>query len=47
VAQVDVGRSQVQALTQQQRLTSLQNDFAKKKIDLARMIERSPNGRNA
>jgi outer membrane protein TolC len=42
VAQVDVGRSQVQALTQQQRLTSLQNDFAKKKIDLARMIGLPP-----
>lgn len=42
VAQVDVGRSQVQALTQQQRLTSLQNDFAKQKIDLARMIGLPP-----
>jgi outer membrane protein TolC len=42
VAQVDVGRSQVQALTQQQRLTSLQNDFAKQKIDLARMVGLPP-----
>ena len=42
VAQVDVGRSQVQALTQQQRLTSLQNDFAKQKINLARMIGLPP-----
>jgi len=42
IAQVDVGRSQVQALTQQQRLTSLQNDFAKQKIDLARMIGLPP-----
>lgn len=41
-AQVDVGRSQVQALTQQQRLTSLVNDFAKQKINLARMIGLSP-----
>jgi outer membrane protein TolC len=42
VAQVDVGRSQVQALTQQQRLTSLQNDFAKQKINLARMVGLPP-----
>lgn len=42
VAQVDVGRSQVQALTQQQRLTSLLNDFAKQKINLARMIGLPP-----
>jgi outer membrane protein TolC len=38
VAQVDVDRSQIQALMQQQRLVSLQNDFAKQKINLARMI---------
>lgn len=37
-AQVDVGRSQVQALTQRQRLTSLQNGLAKLKITLARMV---------
>jgi outer membrane protein TolC len=42
VAVVDVGRSQVQALTQQQRVTSLQNDFAKQKINLARMIGLPP-----
>jgi outer membrane protein TolC len=42
VAQVDVGRSQVQALTQQQRLTSLLNDFAKQKINLARMVGLPP-----
>jgi outer membrane protein TolC len=42
LAQVDVGRSQVQALTQQQRLISLQNDFAKQKINLARMIGLPP-----
>ena len=42
LAQVDVGRSQVQALTQQQRLTSLQNDFGKQKINLARMIGLPP-----
>jgi outer membrane protein TolC len=37
VAQVDVNRSQVQALTQQQRLVSLENDLAKQKINLARL----------
>jgi outer membrane protein TolC len=42
VAQVDVGRSRVQALTQQQRLTSMQNDFAKQKINLARMVGLPP-----
>jgi outer membrane protein TolC len=42
VAQVDVDRSQIQALTQQQRLTSLQNDFAKQKINMARMIGLQP-----
>jgi len=42
VAQVDVGRSQVQALTGQQRLTSLQVDFARQKIKLARIIGLPP-----
>jgi outer membrane protein TolC len=42
VAQLDVDRSQVQALTQQQRLTSLEVDFAKQKITLARMIGLPP-----
>lgn len=42
VAQVDVGRSQVQMLTQQQRLISVQNDLAKQKINLARMIGLPP-----
>jgi len=37
VAQIDVNRSQVQVLTQQQRLVSLQNDLAKQKINLARL----------
>jgi len=36
-AQIDVNRSQVQVLTQQQRLVSLQNDLSKQKINLARM----------
>ncbi len=44
-AQVDVGRSRVQALTQQQRLTTAQNDYAKQKIDLARMIGLPPTDR--
>jgi outer membrane protein TolC len=43
VAQLDVNRSRVQMLTQQQRVASLQNDVAKQKIDLARMIGLSPN----
>jgi outer membrane protein TolC len=42
VAQVDVARSQVQALTQRQRLISLQNEFAKQKINLARMVGLPP-----
>jgi len=37
VAQIDVNRSQIQALTQQQRIVSLQNDLAKLKISLARL----------
>jgi len=37
VAQIDVNRSQVEMLTQQQRLVSLQNDLSKLKINLARM----------
>lgn len=42
VAQVDVDRSQVQALQLEQRLLALQNDFAKLKIDLARLIGAQP-----
>jgi outer membrane protein TolC len=42
LAQVDVDRSEIQALAQQQRLTSLQNDFAKQKIALARLIGSRP-----
>jgi outer membrane protein TolC len=38
VAQIDVNRSQVESLTQQQRLLSLQDDLGKQKINLARMI---------
>jgi len=42
VAQVDVDRSEVQMLTQKQRLVSLQNDLAKQKINLARMTGLPP-----
>lgn len=42
-AQVDVDRSEVQVLTQKQRLASLQNDLAKQKINLARMTGLPPN----
>lgn len=38
IAKVDADRSQVQALTHEQRLLSLKNDLAKQKINLARMI---------
>jgi outer membrane protein TolC len=44
-AQVAVDRSQVQVLTQQQRLIALQNDLAKQKINLARMIGLPPSDR--
>ena len=37
VPQIDVNRSQVEVLTQRQRLVSLQNDVAKQKINLARL----------
>jgi outer membrane protein TolC len=43
VAQIDVNRSRVQMLTQRQRLVSLQNDLAKQKINLARMVGLPPN----
>ena len=43
VAQIDVNRSHVQMLTQRQRLVSLQNDLAKQKINLARMVGLPPN----
>lgn len=37
-AQIDVNRSHVAVLTDQQRLITLQNEFAKQKLTLARMI---------
>jgi outer membrane protein TolC len=43
VAKIDANRSQVQVLTQQQRLVSLQNDLSKLKINLARMTGLPPN----
>ncbi len=43
VAQIDVNKNQVQALTQQQRLSTLQNDLAKQKINLARLTGLPPN----
>lgn len=41
--QIDVNRSQVEVLTQRQRLVSLQNDVAKQKINLARLTGLPPN----
>lgn len=43
IAKVDADKNQVQLLTEQQRLFSLENDFAKQKINLARMIGLPPN----
>ena len=43
VPQIDVNRSQVEVLTRQQRLVSLQNDVAKQKINLARLTGLPPN----
>jgi outer membrane protein TolC len=42
IAQTDLNRSQIQMLTQQQRLVSLQNDYAKLKINLARLTGLPP-----
>jgi outer membrane protein TolC len=43
LAQIDVNKSEVQMLTQKQRLSSLQNDLAKQKINLARLTGLPPN----
>ncbi len=43
IAKVDTDRNEVQALMHRQRLLSLQNDLAKQKINLARMIGLPPN----
>ena len=45
LAQIDVNKSQVQVLTQKQRLSSLQNDLSKQKINLARLTGLPPNDR--
>jgi outer membrane protein TolC len=45
LAQIDVDKSQVQMLTEKQRLASLENDFAKQKINLARLTGLPPNDR--
>jgi outer membrane protein TolC len=42
VAPVDVNRSQIELQTQQQRLASVQNDLAKQKINLARIVGLPP-----
>jgi outer membrane protein TolC len=42
VAQVDVSRAEVQTLTQQQRLTTAQHEYAKQKMALARMVGLPP-----
>jgi outer membrane protein TolC len=42
IAQVDSNRSRVQMQTQQQRLTTIENDLAKQKINLLRLIGISP-----
>jgi outer membrane protein TolC len=43
IAKVDADRNEVQMLTHQQRLLSLDNDLAKQKINLARMVGLPPN----
>lgn len=43
VAQIDVDRSEVEQLTQQQRVISLETELAREKIALARMIGLPPN----
>jgi outer membrane protein TolC len=43
IAQTDLNRAQIQALTEQQRLITLQNDLAKQKINLARLTGLEPN----
>ncbi len=45
LAQIDVNRSQVQSLAQRQRVVTLENDLAKQKINLARLVGLPPNDR--
>ncbi|MBO0858036.1 MAG: TolC family protein [Chloracidobacterium sp.] len=43
IAQTDLNRAQIQSLTEQQRIVTLQNDLAKQKINLARLTGLPPN----
>lgn len=43
IAQTDLNRARIQALTAQQRIITLQNDLAKHKINLARLTGLPPN----
>lgn len=43
VAQIDLNRSEIQLLTQRQRLVSLENDYSKLKLTLARLAGLPPN----
>jgi outer membrane protein TolC len=43
IAQTDLNRAQIEALTEQQRMVTLQNDLAKQKINLARLTGLPPN----
>jgi outer membrane protein TolC len=43
IAQTDLNRAQIQALTERQRMVTLQNDLAKQKINLARLTGLPPN----
>jgi outer membrane protein TolC len=43
IAQTDLNRAQIQTLTEQQRIVTLQNDLAKQKINLARLTGLPPN----
>lgn len=42
IAQTDLNRAQIQALTEEQRLITLENDLAKQKINLARLTGLEP-----
>lgn len=43
IAQTDLNRAQIEALTERQRMVTLQNDLAKQKINLARLTGLPPN----
>ena len=44
LALTDLDRSHVQAMTEQQRLVTIENDLSKQKINLARLVGLPPNG---